>query len=640
MPPDAPKPPFTIERYIVKPTPLNAALGALLIWLGIAMFLAHGPGGLLLLATFWLVTMVITVVLKLLREEARAGVLRFLFIALTLLTGFWFYFSGSYLSWRTWVWDAASLLAFGLIGTNLTMLVFKLSSGRCKLCAAALAHPHLVFPSLMLLVGWIGIAVASSWRNTPLVRDVNRFEQITPANALVPDHAARWQGLNVGLALSGGGYRAAVYHAGTLHALESLGIRANVLSTVSGGSIIGSYYALGGDPKAFKDAVAAGRFNLKREISLANNALELMFPMTVPVLDAPLFPWHDYTRADVQAGLLRKTLLGDDESWRKPAAKQPHLVVNATELTFGAQVGMLPDGAVVVWANHEKNFFAGDAWTLKEELPLALRVAISGAFPGAFPAKPVKVVPTFAPKNQKTERYEPMFARADRPLMLADGGIFDNTGEVMLRAIDEFARQAPSGSGVDRRYASDVFLVSDGGAVFGVENQLGELGQIVRAADIMSALAQRGVSQATTVSFAPRGEFMSLSEQFRLHGSLEAAKRLPGEDWAGRAIARSDIDTQATYPQPVLERISALLPGEISPRDMRAFRRALSAAMKDKLLTFRSTSTLDDLLSREQVEDLYTLGQLMVYIAWPRIEVAMNNALQNAQSPPPPATKP
>lgn len=48
------------------------------------------------------------------------------------------------------------------------------------------------------------------------------------------------------MALSGGGYRAAAYHIGTLRALHKLGIldKVDVISSVSGGSITAAYYAL------------------------------------------------------------------------------------------------------------------------------------------------------------------------------------------------------------------------------------------------------------------------------------------------------------------------------------------------------------------------------------------------------------
>lgn len=46
-------------------------------------------------------------------------------------------------------------------------------------------------------------------------------------------------GKRIGLALSGGGYRAAAYHIGALRALHKLGVlgKVDVISSVSGGSL-------------------------------------------------------------------------------------------------------------------------------------------------------------------------------------------------------------------------------------------------------------------------------------------------------------------------------------------------------------------------------------------------------------------
>lgn len=53
-------------------------------------------------------------------------------------------------------------------------------------------------------------------------------------------------GKRIGLALSGGGYRAAAYHLGTFRALYKMGLldKVDVISSVSGGSIIAAYYLL------------------------------------------------------------------------------------------------------------------------------------------------------------------------------------------------------------------------------------------------------------------------------------------------------------------------------------------------------------------------------------------------------------
>ncbi len=50
----------------------------------------------------------------------------------------------------------------------------------------------------------------------------------------------------IALCLSGGGYRAAAFHLGTLRYLDRIGLAGNItiLSTVSGGTLVGAAYAL------------------------------------------------------------------------------------------------------------------------------------------------------------------------------------------------------------------------------------------------------------------------------------------------------------------------------------------------------------------------------------------------------------
>ena len=50
----------------------------------------------------------------------------------------------------------------------------------------------------------------------------------------------------IGLALSGGGFRASIFHLGVIRHLEELGImkKVSVISSVSGGSIIAAYYVI------------------------------------------------------------------------------------------------------------------------------------------------------------------------------------------------------------------------------------------------------------------------------------------------------------------------------------------------------------------------------------------------------------
>lgn len=77
------------------------------------------------------------------------------------------------------------------------------------------------------------------------------------------------EGKKIGLALSGGGYRAAAYHIGMLRALHKLGVldKVDVISSVSGGSIIAAYYGLyngnyDGFEKEFSEKMCTGVLHL------------------------------------------------------------------------------------------------------------------------------------------------------------------------------------------------------------------------------------------------------------------------------------------------------------------------------------------------------------------------------------------
>ena len=81
----------------------------------------------------------------------------------------------------------------------------------------------------------------SSERNSPDTGEFLEEQRVQTVNTSSQQNRTRW-----GLALSGGGFRAALYHVGVLAALAELDIlrRLEVISTVSGGSIIGAMYYL------------------------------------------------------------------------------------------------------------------------------------------------------------------------------------------------------------------------------------------------------------------------------------------------------------------------------------------------------------------------------------------------------------
>lgn len=127
------------------------------------------------------------------------------------------------------------------------------------------------------------------------------------------------QDLKVAVTLSGGGYRAAAFHAGVLRALEGK-IPIDYLSTNSGGSIIGSYYALGHTPDEFLE-------RLEDPPRLPND----FFSIGVVLGDAF---WPGYTRGDAYAEHFDRILFAGRVLG---APCWPTLLVNVTDYQSGRQ---------------------------------------------------------------------------------------------------------------------------------------------------------------------------------------------------------------------------------------------------------------------------------------------------------------
>jgi hypothetical protein len=192
--------------------------------------------------------------------------------------------------------------------------------------------------------------------------------------------ARDYQGLRVGLALSGGGYRAALVHAGVLNILARRGVPVTNLSTVSGGSIIGSLVAAGGNPRDFVQAVAGGRDMLNFQ-----NAARILASTQLPVLHVALWPFETFTTRGLQANLVDRVLLNGVNARGMQIPNAPLIMVCMTDLTYALAVGAMPDGLLL--GPTQKRFFKeGEALQLEGLNRLADRVAVSGGFPGVFPA--------------------------------------------------------------------------------------------------------------------------------------------------------------------------------------------------------------------------------------------------------------
>lgn len=215
----------------------------------------------------------------------------------------------------------------------------------------------------------------------------------------------------VGLALSGGGFRAAAFHLGVLRGLRQAGLleRVEAVSAVSGGALLGAAWVVAGrdDLDAFTSRMRAFLArDLKRRVLLAAFRPDRLLRLLVD---------PGYSLTEVMAGVLDREILRGATLGSLEGAR-PRLIVNATCVNHGTGWRFAPDRM-------------GD-WMLRTEdrdtlaaFPLARAVVASAAFPGGF-----------APVVLAGRRFFPASERAPREVLLTDGGVDDNLGIQALLA--------------------------------------------------------------------------------------------------------------------------------------------------------------------------------------------------------------
>jgi predicted acylesterase/phospholipase RssA len=268
----------------------------------------------------------------------------------------------------------------------------------------------------------------------------------------VPAHGARR--VHMALALSGGGYRAAVAHAGLLDALDEECIDFDYLSSVSGGSIIGAYYGLGLPPRQF----AADLY--RRKPGLANDQL---------LMTSQLSEWfgRKTNSADTYAAHFERVFFG--RATLKEFRDRPIVLLNATAVE--------EEGDYV-----REVFFKGRAAGLDAKTRVADVVAASGAFPGAF-----------APKRLRWPKPGEAMETATTPTRRAfiDGGVVDNLGLEGLRRYLTMPRlESPLPPRPDVLVISDTSLYA-GRAAVGAKDDM--VSVLVRAEELSWTALHRHV---------------------------------------------------------------------------------------------------------------------------------------------------
>jgi NTE family protein len=298
----------------------------------------------------------------------------------------------------------------------------------------------------------------------------------------------------LGLALSGGGFRASLFHIGVLSALADLGILRSieVISCVSGGSIIGAYYYM--HIKRLLEDNKDGEITNEQYISIVKSLTDSFlegvqknirvreyshFFKNINMIRqrysnsdriAELYDKMFYNRFANGSRLAMKDLIihpknaaesfdiREDNKTR--VNKVPMLILNSSTLNTGRNwqftaVDMGERELDVSYEAFDKDFLfksfkytdttiSGEKYEKYRNLPLSIAVAASAGVPGIFsPLALTKLYPNSVP-------------------MLVDGGVYDNQGLASIfyeKCTDVIISDASNQLNFVRTVGEDIFSV-------------------------------------------------------------------------------------------------------------------------------------------------------------------------------------
>ena len=214
-----------------------------------------------------------------------------------------------------------------------------------------------------------------------------------------------------GLALSGGGFRATLFHLGSVWRLNEMAMlpELDTISAVSGGAILAGVLAVGWPNLNFQNGIAV---NFQQEIA------EPTWKFCSQTIDIPaaLLGIFCGTR---QLEKSYRQIVGTARL--KDMPDYPRFIFNAGHIETGRNCTISKHG-IHTWR-------LGDA--PMPDLPIAKAIAASSACPPFFPPITLKLDPATFTRSE----YSDLFHRDDlkEKLTLTDGGAYDNIGYHAIR---------------------------------------------------------------------------------------------------------------------------------------------------------------------------------------------------------------
>lgn len=350
-----------------------------------------------------------------------------------------------------------------------------------------------------------------------------------PATGPIPLPLAEREG--IALCLSGGGYRAALFHLGALRRLNEVGVlsRVTTVTSVSGGSILAGHLASAiGDDWPANGASYPGWADLEavfRKFCSKNIR-------TLPLLVGAL-PWNWFNSAAPVRELIKRYRSDLNSAPLSQLPKRPRFVFCATDLTYGVnwifsreQVGSWQAGYLV----------PNDA-----RFDVATAVGASSCFPPVFDPLPLGVRP-----DELTDGADRSPRRDDRirGLRVNDGGLYDNMGLEPVWKRHQYV------------------IVSEGGSTFDAQPDQGLLWRLGRYVNVMGKQVGALRTRWLIASFLDpdddrslQGTYWGIGSKTRNYGATE----LPaiagyGDELVDDVISevRTDLDRFSTAEMNVL----------------------------------------------------------------------------------------
>ncbi len=217
----------------------------------------------------------------------------------------------------------------------------------------------------------------------------------------------------IALCLSGGGYRAMLFHVGALLRLNDAALlpKLSRVSSVSGGSITAGVLGLNWNRLDFDSTGRSTKLD-----RLLVEPIQQMASKTIDrgsILGGVLLPG---SVSDRIAGHYREVLFGDATLQDLPSDSQgPRFVINATSVQSGALVRM----SRPYLADYRVGMIP------RPEISLAEAVAASSAFPPFLSPTEIDVEPSDFEEDKSCDLQREPYTDT---LVLTDGGVYDNLG--------------------------------------------------------------------------------------------------------------------------------------------------------------------------------------------------------------------